>query len=272
MKSKSDPQRKKPAQQNAERPARKRAHKRAELLAGFHAVSSALQRAPQDIINLWVDRTRHDPRIRQLLEQAAESGVSVVEVDRSELDRVAAGLRHQGVVAEARMAALKNEEELYQLVRDLQHNALLLVLDQVQDPHNLGACLRTAECAGVNAVVLPRDGAAPVNDTVRRVAAGAAERVPVFAVTNLARCLEQIQQLGVWVIGTSDRAEQSIHQVDFRVATAVVMGGEEKGLRRLTLAHCDQVASIPMAGSVASLNVSVAAGVTLFEAVRQRQD
>jgi 23S rRNA (guanosine2251-2'-O)-methyltransferase len=200
---------------------------------------------------------------------AEESRVKVEKVDQKFLDNISRGVRHQGVIAEVKLVQQEGEHGLFNLLRTIDQ-PFLLILDQVQDPHNLGACLRTAECAGVNAVILPKDGAAPVNETVRRVAAGAAERLPVFYVTNLSRCLNKLQELGIWITGSADESAKTLFETDLRGNMAIVMGAEGAGLRKLTREHCDQIVSIPMSGTVSSLNVSVATGVILFEAVRQR--
>lgn len=239
-------------------------------LTGFHAVHATLKRNPQEILGLWVDDSRRDARMQALLLLAAESGVDIHRESRSHLDMLSGGARHQGVIAICKSRHGGPEIGLTPFLEALETTPLLLVLDRVQDPHNLGACLRTAECAGVDAVIIPRDGAVSVNDTVRRVAAGAAERVPVYCVTNLVRCLGELKARGIWVIGASDSAERSLHQSDLSGPVALVLGAEGRGLRRLTLDACDRVIRIPMAGSVSSLNVSVAAGVLLFEVVRQR--
>lgn len=241
-----------------------------QVIAGFHAVESALRRRPQDLIRLRIDGARRDRRMRDLVDLAQTAGITVEKVSSRDLDGLAPGLRHQGVVASGRSRPQRTGSDLATLLDRLESAAFLLVLDQVQDPHNLGACLRTAECAGVDAVILPRDGAAPVNETVRRVAAGAAERIPVFYVTNLARTLAELKQRGIWVIGTSDRAERDLYRADLRGPLALVLGAEGRGIRRLTADNCDHIIAIPMVGTVSSLNVSVATGVVLFEAMRQR--
>ena len=251
---------------------RKRRHAETGLsvLAGFHAVGSALRRNPEGIESLWVDKSRCDPRMASIAELATNQGVALHRTDRQELDRIAGGLRHQGLVAIMRSDGALSSGDLNAFLDSLDGSPLLLVLDRVQDPHNLGACLRSAECAGVDAVILPKDGAAPVTDTVRRVAAGAAEQVPLFYVTNLVRTLESFKSRGIWVIGTSEKGSATIFQSDLSGAAALVMGGEGGGMRRLVTETCDLIVSIPMAGSVPSLNVSVATGVVLFEAGRQR--
>ncbi len=255
----------------AKKPGRSAAHaKSSELICGFHAVSSALSRNSDSLLGLWIDRNRQDKRIKDLLKQAHEAGITIDQVDQKSLDRQSNGVRHQGVVARVKLGTQSGEQSLFELLDRLPGPLLLLVLDQVQDPHNLGACLRSADGAGVDAVILPKDGAAPVNETVRRVAAGAAERVQTFYVTNLARCLEQLQDRGIWITGCADESDLDMYQLEFSDSTAIVMGAEATGLRRLTRENCDQIVRIPMAGSVSSLNVSVATGVILFEVVRQR--
>lgn len=242
-----------------------------EIVCGFHAVGSAIRRAPDTVIQLWIDSSRHDSRVTKLAVEAQQAGVNTISTDKSNLDQKSGGLRHQGVLAEIRSSEHQDESALYRRLELHEHQPLLLVLDQVQDPHNLGACLRTAEGAGVDAVVLPKDGAAPVNQTVRRVAAGAADRIPVYYVTNLSRCLESLKKMGVWITGAAEEGDSDLYDLHFNGSTAIVMGAEGKGLRRLTREHCDQIVRIPMAGAVSSLNVSVATGVILFEVVRQRQ-
>lgn len=243
-----------------------------EIICGLHAVNAALSRS-SGVVVLWVDRNRSDRRMRELLDFADKQAINIKQGDARLLDKKSNGVRHQGVVAEIKLAAQQDENALMQLLEHLDAAAppLLLVLDQVQDPHNLGACLRTAEGAGVDAVILPKDGAAPVNQTVRRVAAGAVETIPVFYVTNLSRSLNKLRQAGIWITGTIDQANTAVYDVDLSAPTAIVMGAESSGLRSLTRKHCDQLVSIPMAGAVSSLNVSVATGVVLFEAVRQRK-
>ncbi len=242
-----------------------------EIICGFHAVGSAVRRAPDTVIQLWVDSSRYDSRVTKLTAEAQQAGVTTTSTDKSSLDQKSGGQRHQGVLAEIRSSGHQGETALYQKLELHEHQPLLLVLDQVQDPHNLGACLRTAEGAGVDAVVLPKDGAAPVNQTVRRVAAGAADRIPVYYVTNLSRCLQSLKNMGIWITGAAEEGDSDLYDLHFSGSTAIVMGAEGKGLRRLTREHCDQIARIPMAGTVSSLNVSVATGVILFEVVRQRQ-
>ncbi len=240
-------------------------------LHGLHAVAAALRYEPGQLRGLWVERQRRDARIQVLLDEAASRGVPIRQADRLELDRLSGGVRHQGILAQlvAQQRAY-GEADLPALLAAAIGPALLLVLDGVQDPHNLGACLRSA-AAGVQAVIAPVDREVGLNATVRKVASGAAEIVPFVQVTNLARTLRGLQEQGIWIIGAAGEAEESLYEVDFTPSTAIVLGAEEKGLRRLTREVCDRLARIPLAeGGVESLNVSVAAGIFLFEARRQR--
>ena len=242
-----------------------------QLIHGLHAVAAALNHEPEQVHGLWLERQRRDGRMQALLDQAAGHGVAIHWADRAELDRLSGGARHQGVVA--RLAVRKrsyDEEDLPALLAAADGPALLLVLDGVQDPHNLGACLRSAAAAGAQALIAPADRAAGLNATVRKVASGAADMVPFVPVTNLARTLRGLQEQGVWIVGAAGEADNSLYEVDFTPPTAIVLGAEEKGLRRLTREICDRLARIPMAGGMESLNVSVAAGIFLFEARRQR--
>lgn len=242
-----------------------------ELVYGLHAVEAALRFEPDNIQHLWLAGGPQNRRLRELAQLAQRRGVEVQAVDRAELGRLSGGARHQGVVARLRaLSHAYSERDLDELLECDSRSPLLLVLDGVQDPHNLGACLRTADAAGVDAVLAPADRAAGLTATVRKVAAGAAETVPFVQVNNLARILRRLRDRGVWLIGTAGDAGTSLYQADLRGPLALLMGAEDKGLRRLTREHCDQLVHIPMAGSVASLNVSVAAGIVLFEALRQR--
>ncbi len=243
------------------------------LIHGLHAVAAALKYEPEQIRGLWVERQRRDARMQALLDQATHHGMAIHLTDRAELDRLSSGARHQGVIARLAVRQQKtyDEADLPELLAAIPGSALLLALDGVQDPHNLGACLRSAAAAGVHAVIAPTDRAAGLNATVRKVACGAAEITPFISVTNLARTLRSLQEQGVWLVGAAGDAEHSLYEMDFAPPTAIVLGAEEKGLRRLTRELCDRLARIPMAESgVESLNVSVAAGVFLFEARRQR--
>lgn len=242
-----------------------------ERLFGIHAVNAALD-AGRDCLQLWVLDNRGDKRLSALLKKAAAAGVQTRRVARRELDQLAADHRHQGVVAEfSADAPLAMADSLEELLDTQDKVPFLLVLDGVQDPHNLGACLRTADAAGVQAIIVPKDNAASVTPTVRKVAAGAAETVPVFQVTNLARSLRDLKERGIWLVGLAGDAEQSLYRTDLKGPLAVVMGAEGEGLRRLTRETCDFIAFLPMAGSVESLNVSVATGICLYEALRQRE-
>lgn len=239
-----------------------------QMLAGFHAVIARLRQAPGSIRELYVEAARKDKRMQSLIEQASAAGVAVHPVGVERLEGLSGGTRHQGVVAVA--DARKLASDLDEVLDAVQGPALLLILDGVTDPHNLGACLRTADATGVHAVIAPKDRAAGLSTTVQRVACGAAESVPYLMVTNLARTMREIKDRNIWLIGTDDQAKQSIHQVDVKGSIAWVMGAEGEGMRRLTRETCDLLAHIPMLGSVESLNVSVATGICLYETVRQR--
>ncbi|MCQ4347599.1 23S rRNA (guanosine(2251)-2'-O)-methyltransferase RlmB [Pseudomonas stutzeri] len=241
-----------------------------ERVYGVHAVEALLRHHPRRVKQLWLAEGRQDPRVQALLQLAGDARVPVGQRERRELDEWAEGV-HQGVVAEVSPSQVWGENYLEELLARGDSVPLLLVLDGVTDPHNLGACLRTADAAGVQAVIVPRDKSATLNATVRKVACGAAEVVPLVAVTNLARTLEKLQQQGLWVVGTAGEATQEIYDLDLSGPTVLVMGAEGKGMRRLTRERCDYLARLPMGGSVSSLNVSVATGVCLFEAVRQRR-
>ena len=240
-------------------------------LFGIHPVSSALRNQPESVSLIRVAREARNRRIDELSKLARKAGVAVHSVARTELDQQASDVRHQDVMAEIEPDNLLTEADLPDKLETLGPEALLLILDQVEDPHNLGACLRTAEAAGVDLVILPKDGAADLTAVARRAATGAAETLPICQVTNLARAMRMVQDAGVWITGTDSEAEQSIHELDLKGRVAVVMGNEGEGMRRLTREHCDFLARIPMAGSTQSLNVSVATGICLFEVLRQRR-
>jgi 23S rRNA (guanosine2251-2'-O)-methyltransferase len=240
-----------------------------KVLFGFHAVGVRLRTAPKSILELYVDASRKDARMRQFLQKAQEAGLRTIESDGLRLSRLAGSAGHQGVVA--RVEPLPVSHSLDDLLDTLAGPPLLLVLDGVTDPHNLGACLRVADGAGVHAVIAPKDHAVGINATVAKVASGAAETVPYFMVTNLARTLGELKERSIWCLGLSDEATQTLYQSDLKGPTALVLGAEGTGLRQLTRKTCDALVSIPMLGAVESLNVSVASGICLYEAVRQRQ-
>lgn len=243
-----------------------------QVLAGFHAVTARLRYAPDSVKELYIEASRRDKRVQSLVQLAEKARVRVLPVPADRLDGLARGTRHQGVVALAQPVVLAVDiDQVLDELEDRNEPALLLVLDGVTDPHNLGACLRTADAAGVHAVIAPRDKAVGLNSTVQRVACGAAETVPYIMVTNLARTLRHLKERDVWLVGTDDQATASLHQIDGRRAMAWVMGAEGEGMRRLTRETCDELVHIPMCGSVESLNVSVASAVCLYETVRQRQ-
>ncbi|MEX0738868.1 MAG: 23S rRNA (guanosine(2251)-2'-O)-methyltransferase RlmB [Pseudohongiella sp.] len=262
-----------------------------EWIVGIHAVSELLRRHPEDVHELLLQQERSDQRIEEVRALAQELGLVFKVVPRAELEqRISgdgkktgkarsdktrpgkSGPVHQGVAALCQWRdTVKDEAFLNAMLDKLPHPPLLLILDEVTDPHNLGACLRTADAAGVDAVIVPRDNSATLNLTVRKVASGAAEKVNLVAVTNLSRTMAALQQRGIWITGTAGESTQSLYDADLTGPRALVMGSEGKGLRRLTREHCDFLISIPMAGAVSSLNVSVATGVCLFEAIRQRK-
>jgi 23S rRNA (guanosine2251-2'-O)-methyltransferase len=241
-----------------------------ELIFGIHAIESALTHDPGNIIELYIELDSRNARLKELSERARDAGVKPHARPREALDRMTGGARHQGAVARYRAPPPRAESELYALVEKAEKDTLLLVLDGVTDPHNLGACLRSAEAAGATAVVVPKDKAAGITPTVRRASAGAADRVAFFAVTNLARTLNALKERGVWLVGLAGDSDKDFYALDLKGAIAIVMGSEGEGMRRLTREACDFVARIPMHGDVESLNVSVASGVALFEALRQR--
>ncbi len=241
-----------------------------KFLFGFHAVGVRLKTAPQSIEEIYFEATRRDARMRQFLDRAREAKVRLIEADGLRLARMAGNAGHQGVVAKVQALTFTHslDDWLDQLTPEVQ--PLLLVLDGVTDPHNLGACLRVADGAGAQAVIAPKDHAVGLNATVAKVASGAAETVPYFMVTNLARTLNELKERSIWVIGTCDDAPRTIYQADLKVPCALVLGAEGSGMRQLTRKTCDELVSIPMRGAVESLNVSVASGICLYEALRQR--
>ncbi len=241
-----------------------------EAVYGLHAVTTLLQRNPEQVIELWIMQGRHDARMQRVLELAQEQQLDVREADKGLMNQKADEGNHQGVIAWRKPVQHKTEKHLPDILDAISGTPLILILDGVTDPHNLGACLRTADAAGVQLVIAPKDKSAPLNATAAKVACGAAEAVPYIQVTNLARTMKDLQQRGIWIVGTAGEAEHSIYQQDMKGPMALVMGAEGSGMRRLTREHCDYLVNIPMAGEVSSVNVSVATGICLFEAVRQR--
>jgi 23S rRNA (guanosine2251-2'-O)-methyltransferase len=237
------------------------------IIFGIHAVQSILKRAGSSVEKLFVLAGKQNPRVADLVNEAQKHQISVVEVSRAELDKMTQGQSHQGVVVKVGVKSLPavHLDEIF----DRSESLFLLVLDGVQDPHNLGACLRVADAAGVDAIIAPKDQAVSLTPTVRKVACGAAETVPYIQVTNLARTLRELKDRGFWIYGTAGEASKSVFEVPLQRPLALVMGAEGKGLRRLTREHCDVLIKIPMQGSVDSLNVSVATGICCFEVVRQ---
>ena len=240
-----------------------------EWLYGLHAMQAVIENEPERLIEIWVLKGRDDERLINIVNQARRFGVSVQFCNRKVLDDNVKGEQNQGIVARAKPAKALDEIDLDRLL-DSTPVPLLLVLDGVTDPHNIGACLRTADAAGAHALIVPKDKSGGLTGTARKVACGAAEVMPFIQVTNLSRTLKQLQDKGVWVIGTAGEAEQLIYDCKLSGPMALVMGAEGKGMRRLTRETCDELVKLPMAGSVSSLNVSVATGVCLYEIVRQR--
>ena len=241
-----------------------------EIIYGIHAVKALLEQDPQRFLEVFTLKGREDRRLQPLIAELEANGIAVQVANRQWLDDKVEGAVHQGIVARVKEGRQYQENDLPGLLASLD-TPFLLVLDGVTDPHNLGACLRSADAAGVHAVIVPRDRSAQLTATAKKVACGAAETVPLIRVTNLARTLRFLQEQNVWIVGTAGEADHTLYQSKLTGPLALVMGAEGEGMRRLTREHCDELISIPMAGSVSSLNVSVATGVCLFEAVRQRQ-
>ena len=246
------------------------AEARRNFVYGLHAVNAVFDRAPERVLELWLAEPRDDQRARALRERATRAGVRIQSVGVPALLKLVGDVAHQGVAAAVRPLEPWSEDDLLAHLKTLAGDPLLLILDGVTDPHNLGACLRCADATGVHAVVIPKDRAAGVDGVVRKTAAGAAESVPVATVTNLARTLDALKQRGIWIVGTDGAAEQGLYTADLHRPLGLVFGAEGDGMRRLTRERCDFLVRIPMAGLVESLNVSVAAGVALFEVRRQR--
>jgi 23S rRNA (guanosine2251-2'-O)-methyltransferase len=244
-----------------------------ELVLGIHATNALIKRAPERFIEMWLLKGRDDERLMPIINLARKYKIPVQFVHRKVLDDKSDGEQHQGVIAKVTPGKTYTENDLDDILSQANardESPFLLILDGVTDPHNLGACLRNADAAGVQAIIVPKDKAARLTPTVRKVAVGAAETVPLVQVTNLARTMKHLQQMGVWIIGTAGETDTCLYDVKLDGPMALVMGAEGKGMRRLTREHCDQLVKLPMAGSVSSLNVSVATGICLFEIVRQR--
>ncbi|KGJ94354.1 23S rRNA (guanosine(2251)-2'-O)-methyltransferase RlmB [Colwellia psychrerythraea] len=247
--------------------------KNEELVFGIHAVSALINAAPERFIEIWLLKGREDDRMMPIINLSRKYGIGSQMVSRKVLDDKSEGEQHQGVVARVRPGKSYTENDLDDIIRAAEKKSIapfFLILDGVTDPHNLGACLRNADAAGVQAIIVPKDNAAQITPTVRKVAVGAVESVPLVQVTNLSRTMKQLQQQGVWVVGTAGETDTCLYDVKLSGPMALVMGAEGKGMRRLTRENCDQLVKLPMAGSVSSLNVSVATGICLFEMVRQR--
>ena len=247
--------------------------KQNDIVLGIHAVQALIELSPERFIEMWVLKGRDDERMAPIINLARKYKIPVQFVHRKVLDEKGAGEQHQGVIARITPNKQYNENDLDEIITQTEQQNVapfLLILDGVTDPHNLGACLRNADAAGVQAIIVPKDKAAKITSTVRKVAVGAAETVPLVQVTNLARTMKHLQQLGVWIVGTAGETDSSLYDVKLTGPLALVMGAEGKGMRRLTRENCDQLVKLPMAGAVSSLNVSVATGICLFEIVRQR--
>lgn len=238
---------------------------------GIHSVQAALDNSANKIHTVWVDQQRQDKRLLSLVNQLLGLGLKIEKADRKRLDKMMDGKNHQGIVIEFEMPSVHSEDELKHIVKTMSEIPFFLVLDQVQDPHNLGACLRTADAAGVHGIIITKDNSATITPTVCKVACGAAETVPLYQVTNLARTLRWLKEQNIWVMGSTGDTEDSIFSADLTIPLALVMGTEGTGMRRLTMQQCDFLVKIPMTGQVESLNVSVAAGIMIYEVFKQRK-
>jgi 23S rRNA (guanosine2251-2'-O)-methyltransferase len=247
--------------------------KNEELVFGIHAVNALMDAAPERFIEIWLLKGREDDRITPIINLSRKYGIGTQLASRKALDEKSEGEQHQGVIARVRPGKSYTENDIDDIILDAEKKgnpAFFLILDGVTDPHNLGACLRNADAAGVQAIIVPKDNAAQITPTVRKVAVGAVESVPLVQVTNLSRTMKQLQKQGVWIVGTAGETDTCLYDVKLAGPMALVMGAEGKGMRRLTRENCDQLVKLPMAGTVSSLNVSVATGICLFEMVRQR--
>ena len=243
-----------------------------EIFPGIHTVTAILRWQPERIQSIWLEQNKTNKRIDPLIHQCQQLGIAIQHVQRAKLDQLCEGTQHQGIAASCSPTELMDETEFTQSLVEIESPSLILILDEVSDPHNLGACLRTADAAGVDAVVLPQRHSAPLTPTVHKIASGATLRLKIVKTTNLARFLDAIKKAGIWVYGADGESEHTIYQSNLTHPTALVMGAEGEGLRRLTAERCDQLYSLPMLGGVESLNVSVATGIFLYEAVRQRSN
>ncbi len=240
------------------------------IIFGFHAVQAQLDSAPEGFVRVLILENRNDKRVGQITDQLNQLGINTSKSNKQQLDKLSKNQTHQGIAAEILLPTLPNQDELIGFVSRLENSPLILILDSIQDPRNLGACLRSANAAGVDCVVINKDGSAPINALVHKTSAGALNQLKIFQVTNLARTIKALQKEDVWVVGLDGSTNTSIYQIDLKTPTALIMGAEGTGLRKLTKQSCDQMALIPMQGNVESLNVSVATGISLFEASRQR--
>lgn len=239
------------------------------LVFGINPIQQLLDNNPAKIIEIFISTEKNDKRMHDLMHSAKLNSISVQRIDPKKLDKMLNGQNHQGIMAKITPTVNLTETDLPALINSVA-KPLFLILDGVQDPHNLGACLRTADAAGVTAVIVPKDNAVGITPVVRKVASGAADSIPLVMVSNLARAMKTLQELGVWIVGTDGNSEQLLYSVDLKGAIAIALGAEGEGLRQLTVKHCDYLVKLPMLGQVDSLNVSVATGVCLYEAVRQR--
>jgi len=238
---------------------------------GFHGVEAQLSANPECVLNVTLQSGRTDRRVSCIIAQLEDHQINYSYLDKNKLDRITKSESHQGVIAEIILPPLPGQDALTKFAENLKKPALILILDSIQDPRNLGACLRSANAAGVDCVVINKDGSAPINALVHKTSAGALNQLKIFQVTNLVRAIKALQDLSVWVIGLDGETQSSLYQTKLRESSALVMGTEGKGLRKLVKSTCDQLVKIPMQGNVESLNVSVATGIALFEASRQRE-
>jgi len=238
---------------------------------GFHSIESLLSTNPESVLKVFIQTSRKDIRVNDLNETLSDLKIPFSEVDKNDLDRIAKGETHQGVISEVILPPLLTEDALLSSIENLSAKPLILILDSIQDPRNLGACLRSANAAGVSHVIINKDGSAPINALVHKTSAGAINTLQIFHVTNLSRTIKSIQEKGIWVIGLDGNSSSKIYEINLTDPTAIVMGTEGKGIRQLIKKTCDQLANIPMSGNVESLNVSVATGIVLFESKRQRE-